>query len=93
MDVEKWLFEHAWPVDLSRSDSPMAVSVDDLRELLNGKVICEAEPVATTLLPDPYGEPEESSDGVWFSHKDWKQIEALGAGVRLYKAAGDGEGL
>lgn len=90
MDVEKWIQKHSYPIQAGAPESVILVS--DLRALLEGKVLCDAEPVATTLLPDPYGEPDESSDGPWFSHKDWQQLEALGAGVKLYKAAGDGEG-
>ncbi len=39
-----------------------------------------AEPVATTLLPDP----EDEREGIYFSNADWKRLMALPPHTKLY---------
>lgn len=77
-DLEKWLAEHAY-TRLDHFDNKVGVvSVDRLRALLKGKVLCDATPDGV-LIEDTQGamayvrEPESAG---WY-HSQGRKVSAL----------------
>lgn len=105
LELEKWIQEHRFPKDGNKrpEHQSFVIREADLRALLEGKVLCHAEPVAYRHERDgTEGIPENeidvrlsfhaSSDVVWgMPGRDY--CEAFPATVvPLYKAAGGGVG-